>query len=78
MSSTERTPGDPAPPARSEVGAPSSGKSPPAVPDPYESWMEKMQRGRGRHSAITRNLNSFANYKSWADKMKVTFEDGKK
>jgi hypothetical protein len=84
MSSSERTPGDPAAPGRSDAGTPSNGKPssgkppPPAATDPYESWMEKMQRGRGRHSAITRNLYNFASYKSWADKMKGSFEDGKK
>jgi hypothetical protein len=78
MSSSERTPGDPKPPGRTEAGPPSSSKLPPAVADPYESWIEKMQRGRGRHSAITRNLNNFASYKTWADKMKGSFDDGKK
>ncbi len=77
MSSSQRTPGDPAPPGRTEVKTPSGGKPPPAVADPYESWIEKMQRGRGRHSAITRNLYNFASYKTWADKMKGSFDDGK-
>src|ERR1044071_2307247 len=35
----------------------------------YADWMERMQRGRGRHAAISRNLSSWSNYKNWADKM---------
>jgi hypothetical protein len=35
-----------------------------------------MQRSRGRHAAITRNLYTWSNYKSWADKVKNSFEPG--
>ena len=31
----------------------------------------------GRHSAITRNLQSYASYKSWAEKMRSSWEPGK-
>jgi len=50
----------------------------PAVPagtDAYAGWLDRMQRGRGRHSAITRNLGSIANYRNWADRMKGSFAD---
>jgi hypothetical protein len=31
----------------------------------------------GRHSAITRNLHSYASYKSWAEKMRTAWEPDK-
>ena len=40
----------------------------------YAEWAARMQRGRGRHAAISRNLGSWANYKNWSDRMKQTFE----
>jgi hypothetical protein len=30
-----------------------------------------------RHSAITRNLRNYASYKSWAEKMRNSWEPGK-
>ena len=39
-------------------------------------WLERMQRTRGRHAAITRNLYTWSNYKTWADKVKGSFEPG--
>lgn len=33
--------------------------------------------GGSRHSAITRNLNNYANYKSWAEKVRSNWEPGK-
>ena len=42
----------------------------------YARWLEHMQRTRGRHAAITRNLYTWTNYKSWADKVKNSFEPG--
>jgi hypothetical protein len=42
----------------------------------YARWLEQMQRTRGRHAAITRNLYTWSNYKSWADKVKGSFEPG--
>jgi len=40
----------------------------------YAEWALRMQRGRGRHAAISRNLSSWSNYKSWSEKMRVSFE----
>jgi hypothetical protein len=40
----------------------------------YAEWAARMQRGRGRHAAISRNLSSWSNYKSWSEKMRVSFE----
>ncbi|HEX4024260.1 MAG TPA: hypothetical protein VHX52_06080 [Steroidobacteraceae bacterium] len=36
----------------------------------YARWLEHMQRARTRHAAITRNLYSWSNYKTWAEKMR--------
>ena len=47
-----------------------------AVPaEPYPDWLDRVQRARGRHAAITRNLNTWSNYKSWADRMRESFGD---
>ncbi len=45
----------------------------------YARWLEHAQRSRTRHAAITRNLYTWSNYKSWAEKMRVDWvgEDGK-
>lgn len=40
----------------------------------YADWAARMQRGHGRHAAISRNLSSWSNYKSWSDKMRQSFE----
>ncbi|MGB8327887.1 MAG: hypothetical protein WCE48_09955 [Steroidobacteraceae bacterium] len=42
---------------------------------PYTGWLERMQRARGRHAAITRSFGSIASYRTWADKMKGSFDD---
>jgi hypothetical protein len=47
-----------------------------ASAEAYARWLEHMQRTRGRHAAITRNLYTWTNYKSWADKVKNSFEPG--
>jgi hypothetical protein len=51
----------------------------PSGTEAYASWLEHMQRTRTRHAAITRNLYSWSNYKSWADKMRHDWQsdDGK-
>jgi hypothetical protein len=41
----------------------------------YARWLEHMQRSRTRHAAITRNLYTWSNYKSWADKMRIDWKD---
>ena len=45
------------------------------VVDPYAHWLDRMQRARVRHAAITKNLYTWSNYKNWADKMKGSFDD---
>ena len=43
----------------------------PSGAEAYARWLEHMQRTRTRHAAITRNLYTWSNYKSWADKMRI-------
>lgn len=71
MSSTDRGRGN----------APSKQKDPPSSPaaadpaEPFPEWMDRMQRARGRHAAITRNLNTWSSYKNWADRMRESWDD---
>ena len=45
----------------------------------YTSWLNRaQQKGGGRHSATTRNLNSWSNYKNWADKVRGSFDKSEK
>jgi len=46
-----------------------------APADPYANWLDRVQRARGRHAAITRNLYTWANYKNWAESVKDSWED---
>lgn len=55
-----------------DAGTPPAGSGAEA----YARWLESMQNSRGRHAAITRNLYSWSNYKSWAEKIKGSFEPG--
>ena len=72
MSSSDRTRGTPT--ARPDTAAPA-----PANPqDPYGKWLDRMQRARARHAAITKNLHTWANYKSWAEQVKDSWEDEQK
>jgi hypothetical protein len=43
--------------------------------DPYANWLDRMQRARARHAAITKNLYTWSNYKSWADRMRDCWEE---
>lgn len=47
-----------------------------AGPEPFATWSDRMQRARGRHSAITRNLNTWSNYKNWAERVKTDWPEG--
>ncbi|MGH8181085.1 MAG: hypothetical protein ACRETR_08925 [Steroidobacteraceae bacterium] len=71
MSSFDRGRGS-APPGKQKEPL-SSGSEDPA--EPYPDWLDRMQRARGRHAAITRNLNTWSSYKNWADRMRESFED---
>ena len=50
-------------PANSEGGA-----------EAYARWLQHTQRTRGRHAAITRNLYTWSNYKSWAEQVRGSWE----
>ncbi|HVC30648.1 MAG TPA: hypothetical protein VND24_05625 [Steroidobacteraceae bacterium] len=72
MSSTDRGRGS----------APATQKDPPAgeAPaadraEPFPGWLDRMQRARVRHAAITRNLNTWSSYKTWADRMRESWEE---
>jgi len=70
MSSSDRTRGG-APTARHEgTAAPA-----PNPQDPYSSWLDRMQRARTRHAAITKNLHTWSNYKNWAEQVKDAWQD---
>jgi hypothetical protein len=51
-----------------------------ATPTPsgsdFANWTDRMQRARGRHSAITRNLYTWSSYKNWAERVKTDWDDG--
>jgi len=79
MSSSDRGRGD-APGSRHEpnTGQPVPTGATPApadAADPYANWLDRMQRARARHAAITRNLYTWSNYKNWADKMRDNWEE---
>lgn len=53
-------------------------RSPQSGTEAYARWLEHMQRSRTRHAAITRNLYTWSNYKSWAEKMRIDWKDDSK
>ncbi len=73
MSSSDRTRGTP-PTARTESAAPTAG----TAQDPYGKWLDRMQRARARHAAITKNLHTWSNYKSWAEQVKDSWDEDQK
>jgi hypothetical protein len=72
MSATDRGRGN-VPGKQQEPTATGAAAADPA--EPYPDWLDRMQRARGRHAAITRNLNTWSSYKSWADRMRESFGD---
>jgi hypothetical protein len=76
MSSSDRGRNDPNT-VRTEAaqGAKPSSVPPPKDSDAYATWLDRMQRARARHAAITKNLYTWSNYKNWADKMKDSWDD---
>ncbi|HEX4618809.1 MAG TPA: hypothetical protein VH135_03720, partial [Steroidobacteraceae bacterium] len=42
--------------------------------DAYATWLDRMQRARARQAAITRNLYTWSNYKSWADQVRDSWQ----
>ncbi len=76
MSSSDRTRGSTPPLAAGHENAPAAGSA--GGQDPYGNWLDRMQRARARHAAITRNLHTWSNYKSWAEQVKGSWDDEKK
>lgn len=74
MSSTDR--GRSAPGKQKEPLSSGPAGADPA--EPYPEWLDRVQRARGRHAAITRNLNTWSSYKNWADRMRESWEDEEK
>ncbi len=64
------------PPLRPERGnnAADGAPAPEGGAEAYARWLQHMQRTRGRHAAITRNLYTWSNYKSWADKVRTSWD----
>jgi hypothetical protein len=65
MSSSDRR--DNAPGTERDPPTPAS---PTGGADAYATWLDRMQRARARQAAITRNLYTWSNYKSWADQVR--------
>jgi hypothetical protein len=55
---------------------PAQGAGPTAGADAYATWLDRMQRARARQAAITRNLYTWSNYKSWADQVRDSWQGG--
>ena len=72
MSSTDRGRGNV--PAKQQE-PPVTGQAAAGSTEPYPEWLDRVQRARGRHAAITRNLNTWSSYKNWADRMRESFGD---
>ncbi len=72
MSSSFRERGVP-PAAREETAG--SATAPAAPSAPFPNWYERMQNVRARHDAITRNLNTWSNYKNWAERMRTAWSE---
>jgi hypothetical protein len=73
MSSTDRGRGNLPASKQKEPPASESAATDPA--EPFPEWMDRMQRTRARHAAITRNLNTWSSYKTWADRMRESWDD---
>jgi hypothetical protein len=61
-------------PGKGAAGAGTPGGTPEGGAEAYARWLEHMQRTRGRHAAITRNLYTWSNYKNWADKVRTSWD----
>ena len=60
-------------PHRDDLAA--TGERPgPGSSELFAEWSARVQKGRGRHAAISRNLNTWSNYKVWSDKIRQGWE----
>lgn len=55
--------------------SPGSGPDKPATGDDAPVAWPVRAAGPSRHGAISRKLFTYSNYKSWAEKMRVTLEE---
>jgi hypothetical protein len=46
----------------------------PAPSELYADWMARRELGRGRQATLSRNLNTLVSYRSWADKVRGTWD----
>lgn len=53
-----------------------AGATPTPTDSDFVNWSERMQRARGRHAAITRNLYTWSSYKNWAERVKSDWDSG--
>ena len=60
-------------PARKEPSDPVRPARTPSASFP--NWDERMHSAPARHEAITRNLNTWSSYKSWAERMRSTWQE---
>ncbi|HVO46136.1 MAG TPA: hypothetical protein VMT29_07335 [Steroidobacteraceae bacterium] len=74
MSSSDRGRSD-LPDARPELTPPAKSSGTADATDPYANWLDRMQRARARHAAITKNLYTWSNYKNWAERMRDSFDE---
>jgi hypothetical protein len=74
MSSSNRSRDDV--PAGHEPAAQGGSNPPAGGADAYATWLDRMQRARARQAAITRNLYTWSNYKSWADQVRDSWQGG--
>ena len=67
------------PPIRKPLDAPVGVRpeAPAVVGRTERSVLPRARVVGSRHSAITRNLHNYASYKSWAEKMRNSWEPGK-
>ena len=59
--------------AREETAG--SGTAAAAPSAPFPNWSERMQNVRAQHDAITRNLNTWSNYKNWAERVRTAWSE---
>ena len=77
MRSSDRGQSDPAATRPESMSAGNAPAPTSAAADPYANWLERMQRARARHATITKNLYTGSNYKSWAERMKSSWDEDK-
>jgi hypothetical protein len=78
----DRKADDPARPgSRAWLGDEAGGKSPPAAQrerwEGQRNWLNRTPPSNARHAAITGPLHSWSSYKTWADRVKNSWDKDK-